>query len=426
MLAEIDQSAGLREVETSALTLSAYQEYVDPALWSRITSYAASLRGLRVVHINSTPDGGGVAEILSSLVPLLQSVGLDAHWCVLRPDDGFFGVTKRMHNWLQGHPGRMTARHVQTYSGYLKQLAGEMQHLHADIWVVHDPQPLPLHSLVPLQGAALWRCHIDCSTPNKRVSAYLLPWVQRYHRSIFSMPEYALPGLSPGHAEVVYPAIDPLTAKNRCLPPDEARAILGDLGLDPQRPLATQVSRFDPWKDPWQAVDAYRLAKREIPELQLALVGVFSAKDDPEGPKIYRAIRRYANGDPDVHLFTDARQVRQREVNAFQSASTVILQRSRREGFGLTVTEAMWKGRPVIATPVGGIKVQIQDGENGCLTTTAEGCAERIVQFVRNPHLADAIGQAARASVRQRFLLPRLLCDDLALYSALTASQAAA
>jgi trehalose synthase len=386
---------------------------------------AEPLRGLRVVHINATPDGGGVAEILRSLVPLSRSLGLDARWYVLPPDDGFFDVTKRMHNWLQGAAGRVTSRHKRTYLAHLRQIAEQTENLRADVWVIHDPQPLPLRSLVPLEGPAIWRCHIDCSTPNGHVAPYLIPWVRSYDLAVYSMAEYALPGLPSDQARIFHPAIDPRSPKNRPLTPDAASAILAKLGLDPERPLVTQVSRFDPWKDPWQAIDAYRLAKREVPSLQLALVGVFSAKDDPEAPTVYRSVRQYAEGDPDIHLFADPRQVGQEEVNAFQSGSTVILQRSRREGFGLTVTEAMWKGRPVIGRPVGGITVQIRDGKDGFLAETAEDCAARIVQVVSDPRLARAIGEQARRSVGERFLLPRLLLEDLALYTELTSGRSA-
>jgi trehalose synthase len=413
----------LRGVRTSALSLSAYSKHAEQAQLQRIEALAKTLHGLRVVHVNATPDGGGVAEILRSLVPLSRSLGLDARWYVLPPDDGFFDVTKRMHNWLQGAPGRVLPRQKRACLEHLRQIAEQTEQLSADVWVIHDPQPLPLRSLVPLQGAAIWRCHIDCSTPNGHVAPYLVPWIRSYDLSVYSMPEYALPGLPADQVRVIYPAIDPLSIKNLPLPLDTARAILSRLGIDPQRPLVTQVSRFDPWKDPWQVIDAYRLAKREQPGLQLALVGVFSAKDDPEAPKIYRSVRQYARGDPDIHLFTDAGRVGPREVNAFQSASTIILQRSVREGFGLTVTEAMWKGRPVIGRPVGGITVQLRDGRDGFLAETAEACAARIVQLLGNPRLARAIGEQARRSVRRRFLLPRLLLDELRLYAKLASGR---
>ena len=415
----------LQPVETASLYIAAYEEHADPAMLAQIRAMAVPLRDLRVIHINATADGGGVAEILRSLVPLLADLGLDACWYVLPPDDDFFAVTKQLHNWLQGHPGEIEPKHQHTYASYLERRAAQMGDLDADVWVIHDPQPLPLRALVPLRGAAIWRCHIDCSTPNGGVHEYLLPWIQAYDRALFSMPEYVLPGLQPEHVRIVHPAIDPVAPKNRPLPPSEATAVLANLGIDSDRPLVTQVSRFDPWKNPWQVVDAYRLAKRAVPEVQLALVGTFAADDDPEAPEIYRAIRNYAGPDPDVHFFTDPDRVGPREVNAFQSASSVILQRSTREGFGLTVTEAMWKARPVVATPVGGIEVQIQDGHNGYLVESTEACADYIVRLLTDSRLAHEIGAAARASVRERFLIPRLVSDHLELYGELVCSQPA-
>jgi trehalose synthase len=414
----------LRRVRTAALPLSAYDAFLERAQLEELATLAEPLRGLRVVHVNATPDGGGVAEILRSLIPLSRSLGLDARWHVLPPDDRFFDVTKRMHNWLQGQRGRVTPQQKRVYLEYLRRVAEQAEQPRADVWVVHDPQPLPLRTLVPLEGAALWRCHIDCSTPNGHLAPYLLPWIRGYELTVYSMPEYALPGLAPNQVRTVYPAIDPLSVKNRPLEPDKARAVLAGLGIDPRRPLVAQVSRFDPWKDPWQALDAYRLARRELPGLQLALVGVFSAKDDPEAPRVYRSVRQRAGRDPDIHLFTDPFQVGPREVNAFQSAATVILQRSSREGFGLTVTEAMWKGRPVVGRPAGGITVQIRDGHDGFLAETTEACAERIVELVLDPALAEAIGERARQTIRERFLLPRLLLDDLRLFTELTSGQA--
>jgi trehalose synthase len=278
---------------------------------------------------------------------------------------------------------------------------------------------------VPLRGAAIWRCHIDCSTPNGGVREFLTPWIQSYDRALFSMPEYVLPGVSAEQVRIEYPAIDPLTTKNSPMSLSEAHVIVAGLGIDLQWPLVTQVSRFDRWKNPWQVVDAYRLAKRSIPGVQLALVGTFAAGDDPEAPAIYRAVREYAGPDPDVHFFTDPMRVGPREVNALQSASSVILQRSTREGFGLTVTEAMWKARPVVATPAGGITLQIQHGHNGYLVESTEGCAEYIVRLLTDRRLSEDIGAAARRSVREHFLMPRLVSDHLRLYGELVGMQAA-
>ncbi|SRR5579884_1590193 len=413
----------LQRVDVSPRSLTAYKRLIEYELLHEINELAARLQGCRVVHINATPRGGGVAEILGSLVPLHQSVGIDAHWYVLPPNEAFFQVTKQFHNWLQGSPGRLTARHKRTYEDYLEQVAAQLGNLSADVWVVHDPQPLPLIAMAPLEGRTIWRCHIDCSASDRGIREYLLPWICKYDRALFSVPACALGPLPAEQVRIVYPAIDPLSEKNRWLPATRARGILAGLGIDPRRPLVTQVSRFDRWKNPWQAVDAYRLARQVVPGLQLALVGVFSARDDPEAPRVYEDVARHASGDPDVHLFTDAARVGDREISAFQAGSEVILQRSVREGFGLTVTEAMWKARPVVATPVGGIKVQIQDGVNGFLTEDAGGCAERIVELLRDRRLARAIRTAARATVRARFLLPRLLRDDLRLYDELLSGQ---
>jgi trehalose synthase len=419
----------LISVPVQACTLASYRHVLEPRLVQRILDRAATLRGKRVVHINATPNGGGVAEILQTLIPLLRSVGVDAHWYVLPPDNEFFEVTKRVHNWMQGKEGHLSEHDREIYLAYSQRVAGEvraqMAELAADLWVIHDPQPLPLRRLVPLDTPAIWRCHIDCSAPNGGVCEFLLPWMRDYDQMLFTLPAFCLDGLEADRVALQFPAIDPLAPKNRRLSRQEARNVLANLGIDTTQPLVTQVSRFDAWKNPWEAVDSYRLAKRGVPGLQLALVGVFSASDDPEAPRVHRELRRYAAADPDVHFFTDPAQVGPWEINAFQTASTAILQRSTREGFGLTVTEAMWKGTPVIGTAVGGIAVQIKDEENGFLADTPESCAERIVELVRSPKWARVIGRAARASVRQRFLTPHLLADELQRYGEMTETRAA-
>jgi trehalose synthase len=410
------QVAGLQAMAPPARSWASYKPFVDPELEGEVLDRARDLRGCRVVHVNATPTGGGVAEILVSLVPLLRSLGVDAQWLTMPTDDAFFEVTKRLHNALQGGAECIAPRDWDVYLAALEQVAATIDGSQADVWVIHDPLPLPLRALVHLHNRTIWRCHIDCSTPNPVVAAALLPWVCGYDQAVFSLPAYVLPGVTAQQTVLEYPAIDPLTVKNEPLNGTASRVLAG-LGVDPSRPLVTQVSRFDPWKNPWQAVDAYRLAKRSIPELQLAIVRVFSAKDDPEGPRVYASVRELAGADRDVHLFTDPEWVGDREVNAFQSASNVVLQRSTREGFGLVVTEAMWKARPVIGTPVGGIAAQIGHGRSGVLVTTTDECADWIVRLVRDAPLARRIGMAARERVRSRFLLPRLVRDELALYA---------
>jgi trehalose synthase len=413
----------LTPVTVQPRSLTSYRRVLTSDLIQRIRTLSAPLKGLRVIHVNATANGGGVAEILAAIIPLLRDLGIDAQWYVLPPDDAFFNVTKRLHNWMQGKDGQLSRRDRETYLAYSEQVSRDMRsasdELAADLWVIHDPQPLALQGFVPLAAPAIWRCHIDCSAPNGGVCEFLLPWMRKYDHVLFSLPAFCLDGLSRDRVGLEFPAIDPLAEKNRRLPKQHARTILAGLGIDPERPLVSQVSRFDPWKNPWEAVDSYRLAKKQIPGLQLAMVGVFAASDDPEGPRIYRSVRRYARGDPDIHFFTDPATVGAREINAFQTASAAILQRSTREGFGLTVTEAMWKATPVIGAPVGGIAVQIQDGETGFLATNAESCAQRVIDVVRKPGIARTIGEAARESVRQRFLMPRLLADELELYAQL-------
>jgi trehalose synthase len=281
-------AATLQRVETAAVRLEAYRDHVQPALLTQIRALAAPLRGARVVHIKATPNGGGVAEILRSLVPLSRDLGLDAHWYVLPPDVGFFNVTKKLHNWLQGQPGEFTSEERRTYATYLQRVADNMGEMAADVWIIHDPQPLPLRSLAPLRGATIWRCHIDCSTPNAKVRDYLLPWVLGYDRALFSMPQFVLPYMSREQARVVYPAIDPLTSKNCYLPINEAHAILANFGIDTRRPLVAQISRFDPWKNPWQALMRIALPSARSRDSSSHWSACSQPRDDPEGPRVYR------------------------------------------------------------------------------------------------------------------------------------------
>lgn len=417
--------SNLHPVTTEPCELTAYQDFVDPEMVNQIHALASELEGLKVVHINATPQGGGVAEILRSLVPLSRDVGLDARWFTLPPDTDFFGTTKQIHNCLQGQPGDPAPSYQDVYRDYLEALAEQLHGVDADVWVIHDPQPLALRTLVPLEGSTIWRCHIDCSTPNADVRDFVLTWVRAFDRAVFSMPAYVMPGLAPDQIRISQPCIDPLTPKNQPMSTQSAHAMLARLGIDPDRPLVTQISRFDSWKNPWEAVDIYRMAKRHVPDLQLSIAGVFAAEDDPEAPRVFAAVRDYAGNDPDVHLLTNPEHVGPLQINALQSTSDVILQRSTREGFGLTVTEAMWKGRPVIATRVGGIPGQIEHGRTGFLTATADDSAQLLVQLLQSPMLAQRIGRAARAEVQQRFLLPRLALDELQLYGDLVGGQLA-
>ena len=345
----------------------------------------------------------------------MNGLGVKTDWYCIAPNGDFFQVTKNIHNSLQGGSWQFDSSTHETFLKQNRRMATEIQQLDVDLWVVHDPQPCPIRVGVHPFRQSIWHCHIDTSTPNRAVWNYLYRYLQGYDRLVFCLPAYVNGSAPPEKVRFLRPAIDPLTIKNQDLPISRAKEILAGLGIDPERSLISQVARFDPWKDPLGVIDAYRMAKREIPDLQLALVGVIEAQDDPEAEAILERVKRHREGDPDVHLFSDPEQVGHLEVNAFQTASDVVLQKSLREGFGLTVAEAMWKETPVIGGNCGGIRVQIDDGKNGYLVNSPGECARRIVELIENQDLRERIGTAGKETVRQNYLIPRLLRDYLAL-----------
>ena len=408
-------------------SLEPYRQLLPEGVITDIRSAAADLRGLKVVHVNATPTGGGVAEILSSLVPLMADVGLDAQWWTLHPHLEFFAVTKKIHNRLQGMEGPLSRQEINLYMDHNRELAKEIEHESSGdtVLVLHDPQVLPSVSFMNNGRPVIWHCHIDTSAPSRDGQELIGPLTHVPAHSIVSMPQYPIDGMPRDRLSVFPPAIDPFTPKNSPMPRAKAAEILGQMGLDTSRPLVTQVSRFDPWKDPLGVIDVYRLVKREVPELQLALVGAITAQDDPESVEVLETVRDYANGDPDIHIFSEPADGEPEPVNAFQTLSTVVLQKSIREGFGLTVTEAMWKGAAVVGGDCGGIAFQIQDGVNGYLASSAEECASRVLQLIGDPAERARIGTHARQRVLSDFLMPRLLLDYLRLFNVLRPHQAA-
>ena len=398
-----------------------YLSLIEPQLARDLTSVAGELQHLRFVHINSTATGGGVAEILQSLVPLMNALGVSSEWVVVDPPEEFFQVTKRIHNLTQGEQGTLSPEEIHVYVSCIRGAADFIQQhqLGAEVWFLHDPQLLPLASLLPktLDEIRFWVCHIDWTAPNMSVLNLLLPFTRAYDGLVFSRDSYVPPGLDEGiPVYIAPPAIDPLSPKNVPLDEPEATRITAAMGIDPGRPLVTQVSRFDPWKDPRGVIDAYRSARQAVPGLQLALLGLSQASDDPQALEILDSVTEYAAGDPDIHLYfypEDLPDTIDNIVNAFQVASCLIIQKSIREGFGLTVTEAMWKGKVVLGGNVGGIRLQIEDGVTGYLVDSAEMCSRRIIEVERNTSLQQRMGEAARESVRQKFLLPRLALDYL-------------
>lgn len=397
--------------------LSDYQSIARRALIEEIRERAERLKGKRVLHLSATAFGGGVAEILIALVPLMIDVGLEAEWQVIYGREEFFNATKVMHNSLQGSPQVPSEEQWATWLHYNEINASQMPD-GWDVCIVHDPQPAAVCSLVPGKARTwVWRCHIDLSTPNPLALERLVPYLEPYAATVFHMDQYVPSGMD-GRAHTVPPAIDPLAPKNMAFSPEDAVYICQQFGIDVDRPLLCQVSRFDPWKDPLGVIDAYRIVKEEVPEVQLALVGSM-ATDDPEGWDYFNATVAHADGDPDIHILNNLNNVGAIEVNAFQSHCDVVIQKSTREGFGLTVTEAIWKGRPLVGGNVGGIPLQITDGESGFLVSSTQECAQRSLQILSDPALGKHLGRAGKEAVRERFLIPRLLRDWLALFEQL-------
>jgi trehalose synthase len=409
----------LQPVPLAQKHLSDYASIVGRTLIEDIRARAERLKGKRILHVSATAFGGGVSEILYTLVPLMVDVGLDCEWHVIYGREEFFNATKVMHNALQGSPRDLTDAQWETWRQYNEINARELSE-GWEVCIVHDPQPAALATLVPEKASNwVWRCHIDLSTPNPGTLERLLPYLETYPAAVFHMPQYTPAGMD-GRAHILPPAIDPLAPKNMAFSPEDAVYICDQFGIDVDRPLLCQVSRFDPWKDPLGVIDAYRIVKEQMPEIQLALVGSM-ATDDPEGWDYFNATVAHADGDPDIHILNNLNNVGAIEVNAFQSHCDVVIQKSMREGFGLTVTEAIWKARPIVGGAVGGIPLQISDGESGFLVSSVEECAQRALEILQDPSLGKRLGRAGKETVRQRFLTPRLLRDWLILFEELEA-----
>jgi trehalose synthase len=404
----------LQPVSVAHKHLSDYASIVGRPLVDEIRERAERLKGKRILHLSATAFGGGVSEILYTLVPLMIDVGLACEWHVIYGREEFFNATKVMHNALQGNPHDLTEEQWGIWFQYNEINARELSE-DWDVCIVHDPQPAAIKSLVPGKARHwVWRCHIDLSTPHAPTLERLLPYINMYPASVYHMPAYVPAGID-GRAHIVPPAIDPLAPKNMAFSPEDAVYICDQFGIDVDRPLLCQVSRFDPWKDPLGVIDAYRIVKEEMPDVQLALVGSM-ATDDPEGWDFFNATVAHADGDPDIHILNNLNNVGAIEVNAFQSHCDVVIQKSKREGFGLTVTEAIWKGRPFIGGDVGGIPLQVSNGESGFLVSTVEECAQRALEILSDPGLGKRLGRAGKESARRNFLTPRLLRDWLAMF----------
>jgi trehalose synthase len=416
----------LQLVNVGQKSLADYATIATRGLMEEIRRLSEPLRGKRLLHLSATAFGGGVAEINYALVPLMKDAGLDAEWRIISGAEEFFAATKTIHNALQGDPVGLTETQEEVYRRF-QALNAEQFADDYDFVLVHDPQPAGLIEHFPDSPAHwVWRCHIDLSQPNREVLGFLLPWLARYDAAIFHMQEYVPRVAEMPPAFIWPPAIDPLTPKNMALSAEDAAYIVDQFGIDVERPLITQVSRFDPWKDPLGVIDAYRIVKAQRPDVQLALVGSM-AHDDPEGWDYYNRTVTYAEGDPDVYILSNLNNIGSVEVNAFQVHSAAAIQKSTKEGFGLTVTEALWKTRPVVASRVGGIVAQIQDGETGWLVDpySPEECARACVEILTDPVAARQRALRGKEFVRRNFLMPRLLRDWLVLLNKLDGNDTA-
>jgi len=383
-----------------------YEPLVGAATVERILRKAEALRNRHVVHVSSTLYGGGVAELLSSLTILMNGAGVQTGWRVIQGRPDFFGITKKFHNALQGGEIDLTESQMEIYEDVVAENAFRT-HLDQDFVVVHDPQPLPLIDHYRKRGPWVWRCHVDLSHPNRLLWAYLSSFVEKYDAAILSIPEYSRSLTTP---QVYFmPATDPFNSKNQELSEDEIDARLALYDIPTDKPLVVQISRFDRWKDPQGVIDAFKIARKEV-EATLVLVGNM-AVDDPEGQEIYDHLREQKDERILILSCEDSTL-----VNALQSRADVVVQKSIREGFGLTVTEAMWKGRAVIGGNVGGIRYQIEDGKSGFLVNSVGETAERMVQLIKDEKLRREIGAAARERVRENFLMTRLMEQYLDLF----------
>lgn len=363
------------------------------------------------LHVNSTRAGGGVAEILQRMVPMLKTLGIETRWEVMEGDERFFDITKKIHNALQGNPEKITAE-MWDYHFEINRSNSENLNLDADAVLIHDPQPAALVEF-KRRGTWIWRCHIDISGPAKEVCDYLMRYCEKYDAAIFSVAKFTR--AMKIDEFIITPSIDPLSDKNRALTENEIEEEMERLQIPDGRPMILQVSRFDRFKDPLGVIQAYRIV-RKYNDCLLVLAGS-PATDDPEGEAIMNEVKEYAAGDPDIHIlllpaFSDT------AINALQRKATVVLQKSLKEGFGLTVSEAMWKGKPVIGGATGGIPLQITHGVTGFLVHSVEGAAFRIRQLLNNPAMAEKMGENAREYVRKNFLITRQMRDYLSVWYA--------
>jgi len=391
------------------LSLNDYKDIIGEESIENIYQEATSLSDKHVEHVNSTFYGGGVAEILNSLTLLMNDVGIKTGWRLLKGNPDFFNVTKKFHNSLQGEDIVLSENKKRVYLETNEVNSIIMHIKSADCIIIHDPQPLPLINFYKKTQSWIWRCHIDLSEPNKVLWDYLKQFIVKYDSVIVSMEKYRKDDLDKPH-EIIAPSIDPLTTKNKFISDPDVKSYLSRFNIELDKPIISQISRFDKWKDPLGVINAFKIVKKEI-DCKLVLLGSM-ASDDPEGDTIYNNIMELVKSDKDIIVINFADDYL---VNCLQRASDVVIQKSLKEGFGLTVTEALWKGTPVVAGNVGGIPLQVIDGKNGYLVNNVEECADRVVKLLKNKKLREEMGKLGIEHVKNNFLITRHLMDYIRL-----------
>ena len=406
----------LQYIDVGTQRVDAYEPVAGYDAVEELHRLGRELRGARLLHVNATPYGGGVSELLRSVVPIERDLGLQVDWAVITGEPDFYGFTKRLHNGLQGASFEATERDRQVYLQTNREAVRDIRGVY-DFVIVHDPQPAAMRAECADCGRWLWRAHIDMSHYDAGAWHFLRPYVLEYDRHIFTMPQFVPDGLSSDTVVIIAPGIDPLSPKNMDLPLDLMRRIVEWNGVSADRPLLTQVSRFDPWKDPLGVIEVYRALKKRRPSLQLAFLGSM-ALDDPEAWGLYARLVEAAGDDMDIHVLTNFTGVGHVDVNAFQRCSDVVIQKSIREGFGLVISETLWKDTPVVAGRTGGIPLQMPDGVGGCLVD-ADDWVGRIDELLGDRARALELATLGRERVRERFLITRLIAEELSVLASL-------
>ncbi|MFC1612763.1 glycosyltransferase [Patescibacteria group bacterium] len=414
----------IKKIRTTHKKFSDYRKFLTKTEYEKIKTLSKPLKKLKIIHINSTPKGGGVAEILKSLVPLEMSLGIDSNWYCIQADPEFFFITKKFHNGLQGYDTFLSDEQKKHYLDYNKKFADDIKKLKPDLLMMHDPQPLAVSEFDNTITKIL-RIHVDMSAPNKEILNFLLPYIKNYNSVILSLPEYVSTKFKNINPKIYIspPAIDPLTEKNEIVHCSKYKNCLEKIGINPKYPLIAQVSRFDIWKNPLGVIEAFYIAKKKIPNLQLILAGIIEAKDDPSAYDVLKEVKEYAKEDENIWVFHSLNQLKKLKIShtnfikMIQNCANPILQLSSREGFGLTVTEAMWRSKILIGGNVGGIKFQIKNKKNGFLTDNVKDTAKKIIWTVKNPKSSIKMGKNAKEKVKKDFLITRLLADQLKIYT---------